>query len=520
VAGATPAPPVAAAATDAVPMLSNRRLIIAGAVMALSNFMVILDLTIANVSVPHIAGDLGITTDQGAWIITSYAVAEAICVPLTGWLAARFGAVRLFVAAMLGFGLMSLLCGIAPTLGVLVAARIGQGLCGAPLMPMTQMLMLRVFPPEKRTIAMTLWAMTTMLAPALGPIVGGYISDNYSWHWIFLINVPIALVCTAVGAWVLRPAETEKVKLPIDKVGLVLLVFWIGCLQIMLDTGRDHDWFGDWKIVALAICAGLGLIAFVIWELTEEHPIVDLRIFRHLGFTTAVVSLAVTFGAYFASIVVIPQWLQITEGYSAQDAGLVTAFTAMSSFLMAMTMPRWINKVDMRIPVTFGIGWLAIQSMVRMTWSTGMDFWSLATPQIVQGFGISLIMMPLTQMSLGAVKPNEIASAAGLQNFLRTMAIAIATSLVLTDWGNQQRVSHTMIADRLQPDATAKILADSGMGPDTARVVINNLVDAQASTIAMDHTFMVAAIVLVLAMPLVWFSGRPKMAGMGGEAAH
>src|SRR6185369_1217437 len=208
--------------------LSPRLQFLAGLVMALSNFMVILDLTIANVSVPHIAGNLGITLDQGTWIITSYAVAEAICVPLTGWLAGRFGSVRLFVFAMAGFGLFSLVCGISPTLGVLVAARIGQGICGAPLMPMTQALLLRVFPPERRTKAMSIWALTVLMGPATGPILGGYISDNFSWHWIFLINVPIALGCVFVAATVLRTVETPTVRLPIDRMGLALLVFWIG----------------------------------------------------------------------------------------------------------------------------------------------------------------------------------------------------------------------------------------------------------------------------------------------------
>ncbi|MFP5433071.1 MAG: DHA2 family efflux MFS transporter permease subunit, partial [Alphaproteobacteria bacterium] len=279
--------------------LTPRQRTLAGLVLALSNFMVVLDLTIANVSVPHIAGNLGITPDQGTWIITSYAVAEAICVPLTGWLAQRFGVVKMFIWAMIGFGIFSVLCGLSMSLTMLVACRIGQGLCGGPIMPMSQTLLLRIFPPDQRARAMGLWAMTTLLGPAMGPIIGGYISDNWSWHWIFFINVPIAILCVVAAMALLRPVETDTARVPIDRMGLFLLVFWIGCLQIMLDIGRDHDWFGDPLIVILAILAVIGFAAFIIWELTEEHPIVDLRIFRHIGFTSGVFSLALGFGAYF-----------------------------------------------------------------------------------------------------------------------------------------------------------------------------------------------------------------------------
>ncbi|MEY4721888.1 MAG: hypothetical protein RIQ46_1613, partial [Pseudomonadota bacterium] len=218
-----------AAAPYRAPEMSNRRRLIIGLCLAISNFMVVLDLTIANVSIPHIAGTMGITLDQGAWIITSYAVAEAVVVPLTGWLAMRFGTVRVFIAAMMGFGFFSLLCGLSPTLGILVAARIGQGLCGGPIMPMSQTMMMRLFPPEQRAAAMGVWAMTVILGPALGPILGGWISDNASWHWIFLINVPIAMACSAVAFFMLTPYETETERKPIDRMGLFLLVFWIGC---------------------------------------------------------------------------------------------------------------------------------------------------------------------------------------------------------------------------------------------------------------------------------------------------
>ncbi|KAK0351049.1 hypothetical protein LTR94_026530, partial [Friedmanniomyces endolithicus] len=380
---------------------ASRRML-AGLVLALSNFMVVLDLTIANVSVPHIAGNLGISADQGTWVITSYAVAEAICVPLTGWLAQRFGAVRIFIVAMAGFGLFSLLCGLSPTLGMLVACRIGQGVCGAPLMPMSQTLMLRVFEPEKRGRAMGLWAMTTLLGPAFGPILGGYISDNWSWHWIFFINLPVCALCVFAALALLRPIETERAQVPIDGVGLFLLIFWIGCLQVMLDIGRDHDWFDAPEIVALAICAGLGFLVFIIWELTEEHPVVDLRIFRHRGFSFGVAGLALCFGGYFASIVVIPQWLQTSLGYPAVDAGLVTAFTSVFALVMSQVAARLLGKVDARIMVSCAMLWLALMALWRATWTSGADFWTLAMPQLVQGFALPFFFIPLTTLTLGS----------------------------------------------------------------------------------------------------------------------
>ncbi|HVE00485.1 MAG TPA: DHA2 family efflux MFS transporter permease subunit, partial [Sphingomicrobium sp.] len=242
----------AAQATPA-PAMGKGVLALSCLVLAFTNFMVVLDTTIANVSVAHIAGGLGISSSEGTWVITSYAVAEAICVPLTGWLAKRFGTVRVFALGMAGFGVFSLLCGMAWSLGSLIAFRIGQGLCGGPLMPISQTLLLSIFPKEKHAQATGIWAMTTIVAPILGPILGGTISDNWGWHWIFFINVPIAVICSAGAMLLLRKAETRVEKTPIDKVGMALLVLWVGALQLMLDLGREHDWFGDPFIVALAV---------------------------------------------------------------------------------------------------------------------------------------------------------------------------------------------------------------------------------------------------------------------------
>ncbi|MEJ7927880.1 DHA2 family efflux MFS transporter permease subunit [Sphingobium sp. AN641] len=492
------------------PVIAPSHRMLAAVVLALANFMVILDLTIANVSVPHIAGDMGITLEQGTWIITGYAVAEAMSVPLTGWLAQRFGTVRMFAAGMIGFGAFSLLCGLSTTLTMLVVCRIGQGLCGGPIMPLSQTLLYRIFPPEQRAGVMGLWMTTTMLGPALGPIIGGGISDGWSWHWIFFINLPVAIACIFAALTLLRRAETPTVRLPIDRVGLVLLVFWIGSLQIMLDTGRDHDWFADPKIVLLAICAGVGFIAFIIWELTEDHPIVDIRVFRHWALSSGMLIFTLAFGAFFATVVIVPQWLQSSLGYTATQAGIVTASSSIGSVATAMIVLRLMKHFDERILIFCGILWLGVTALVRARWVTGGDFWTFVLPQLAQGFSVPFFMIPLTTLMLGSVPASETASVAGLQNFLRTVALAVATSVVLTLWGNAQRVAQTEIADRLAPQEVQRQLADAGFGPEQSRQMIAGIANQEAVTMALNHVFLLIAFVVALAAIVVWFIPRTR----------
>jgi len=490
--------------------LTGARLILAGFVLAMANFIVVLDTTIANVSVPHIAGGLAVAVSSGTWVITSYAVAEAICVPLTGWLANRFGTLRVFMLSLVGFGIFSTLCGLSNSLSMLVVFRLGQGLCGGPLMPLTQTLLLRIFPKPLHPKAMAMWAMTVVTAPIAGPILGGYISDNWSWEWIFFINVPIvALIFFGVFV-LLRGAETPTQKLPIDKIGLGLLVIWVGAFQMMLDLGRDEDWFSSTKIVALACIAAVFFVVFVIWELTEEHPIVNVGVFRYRGFSAATLSLMIAFGTYFASIVIIPQWLQTSMGYTATDAGYAMAFSGVLAVVASPFVPKLMQKFDPRLIVFTGVMWIAVCAVMRMTWSTEITFWTIAIPQLLQGAGVSLMIVPLTTISLSSVKPSETASAAGIANFGRTLAGAVATAIVTTVWSDMSRARSDDVAGTLNgADGVSQVLQNQGFSSEQARGTIAQMVENQGTAIATGHLFAICAVALVFAAMTIWLAPRP-----------
>ena len=500
--------------------LTGGKLVGAGILLAAANFIAVLDTTIANVSVSTISGALGSSTSQGTYVITSYAVAEAITVPLTGWLANRFGTVRVFILSMIMFGVFSALCGLASSLGMLIFFRILQGFAGGPLMPLSQTLLLRIFPKEKAPAAIGLWAMTTLVAPIAGPILGGVLCDQYSWPYIFWINVPVALVCGYIGWRMLNRYESPTVKLPIDRVGMLLMVVWVAALQFMLDEGKEKDWFASTEIVVLAVIAAVFFVAFLIWELTERNPIVDLRVFRHRGFTASVVTICLAFGAFFGSVVLTPLWLQGYMGYTATWSGMVSAMTGILAVIAAPMVAKMSTTMDARKLVCIGVVWLGLMTFVRAFNTTDMTIVQIGWPLFLQGVGLPLFFVPLTGLALSSVNESETASAAGLMSFCRTMAGAIATSIVNTSWENDSTYFHAELSglsDRMG-DAVAS-MTQSGMSVDQATASLAQTVQNQAVMLATNHIFMMAAISFSLAAMAVWFAPKPKRVA-DTSAAH
>jgi DHA2 family multidrug resistance protein len=501
--------------------LTGGALWLAAIVLAAANFIAVLDMTIANVSVPNIAGALGISGSQGTWVITSYAVAEAITVPLTGWLAARFGAVRVFTTAMALFGVTSLLCGMSTSFGMLVFGRILQGMCGGPLLPLSQTLLLRIFPKEKAPAATALWAMTTLTAPILGPIMGGWLCDSYSWPVIFLINVPLAIFCAPFAWRLLKRYEEKLQRLPIDKIGLALMVIFVGALQLMLDLGKEHDWFESAEIRWLAIIAAIGFIAFLIWESGEKHPIVNLKVFRHRGFTACVITISIGFGAMFAANVLTPLWLQSYMGYTATWAGYATAWTGVLAVFCAPMAGIALTKTDPRRLIFFGLVWLGGILLLRTGATTDMTYWQISLPLLLMGLGLPFFFVPITALALGSVEEHETASAAGLMNFLRTLSGAVATSITTTVWENKTSYAHAELAGLVDRSGeTARTLANSGLTPDGVLNALDNMTTSQSVMLATNEIMWSVSICFALSALLIWLAPKPLRAVDMSKVGH
>lgn len=498
--------------------LKGTALVLGTLSLSLATFMNVLDSSIANVSLPAISGDLGVSSTQGTWVITSFGVANAISVPLTGWLTQRFGAVRLFTMSVLLFVLASWLCGFAHSLEMLVACRVLQGLVAGPMIPLSQTLLLSSYPREKAGMALALWGMTTLVAPVVGPLLGGWITDTVSWPWIFYINVPVGLLAAGLTWSIYRKRETPTKQLPIDSVGLALLVIWVSALQIMLDKGKELDWFASGEIQILAVTALVGFLIFVVWELTDEHPVVDLRLFARRNFSFGVLTLSVAYGLFFGNVVLLPLWLQQWMGYTATDAGMALAPVGILAILLSPVVGRNVSRIDPRYMATAAFMLFAVVLTMRSNFTTGTDFATIMVPTILQGGALAFFFIPLTTITLSGITPDRIAAAAGLSNFVRITAGAMGTSIATTIWENRATLHHHHMAERLalgDPVAGATIegLTQSGLGLEQAWAQINRLVDQQAFTRAADDIFLGSALLFLGLIGLIWFTRRPPRVG-------
>ncbi len=506
--------------------LEGAPLVLMTIALSLATFMQVLDSTIANVAIPTIAGNLGASNSQGTWVITSFGVANAISIPITGWLAKRIGEVKLFLWSTVAFAIASWLCGMSESLTMLIFFRVIQGIVAGPLIPLSQSLLLSNYPPAKRSIALSLWAMTVIVAPICGPILGGWISDNYHWGWIFFINVPIGVAVVVLTLQTLRNRETPTVIRPIDTVGLVLLVVGVGCLQVMLDRGKELDWFSSPEIITLTVVAVVAIVVLLVWELTDDHPIVDLSLFKSRNFTIGCLSISLAYMLYFGSIVLLPQLLQEVYGYTATWAGLASAPVGIIPVILSPIIGRFAHKLDMRRLVTFSFIVYAICFYWRAyTFEPGMDFAASAWPQFIQGFAVACFFMPLTTITLSGLPPERLAAASSLSNFTRTLAGSIGTSITTTMWTDRESLHHAHLTESVTPYSANSQemyskLEQLGMTHDQASAYLAQQITNQGLIISANEIFWASAGVFLILLVLVWFARPPFGAGGGGGGAH
>lgn len=489
--------------------------------LSLAVFMNVLDLSIANVAIPTIAGDLGVSADNGTWLITSFAVSAAIAMPLTGWLARRFGELRTFIVCTAAFTLASLLCGLSPTMPILIAMRALQGVVSGPMIPLSQSLLLSHYPDDKKNLALALVLMVTIAAPVLGPILGGWITDNWAWEWVFYINVPIGIVATFATAWLLRGRETPTVRLPVDKIGIGLLAIGVGSLQIMLDRGKDLDWFNSSTIVTLAVVAIVGLTFFVAWELTDEHPAVDLRLLRMRNFAVGTAALCLGYAVYFGNIVLLPLWLQTQMGYTATWAGVATAPVGVLPILLAPFVGRYMSALDLRWWVTGSFISFAVTSFWFSGFNTEVSFAQIAWSRLAQGLGLAFFFPPLLAIVISGLPQHRVAAATGLANTLRTLSGSFATSLTTTAWDRREALHQSHLTEHvttLDPVARGALdhLNALGVHGDTAYAVLERSLVQQAYMLATNELFWVWGWMLLALIVVVWFARPPFVAGGGG----
>ncbi|WP_059359710.1 DHA2 family efflux MFS transporter permease subunit [Parachlamydia acanthamoebae] len=429
-------------------LLTGPRLLLLNIALGLGTFIQILDTSIANVSIPYIAGSLAVSANDGTWVITSFAASNAIVLPLTGWLSDYFGRVRLFVYSVFLFSLTSFMCGLATDLTMLVIFRVLQGAVAGSLIPLSQSLIVTNNPPEKRGAALGFWAMVVVVAPVVGPILGGYLTEEYSWPWIFYINVPIGILSGVIVALLLSDRESDIVRNPIDWVGLFFLTVGVACLQVMLDKGEDFDWFDSNAIRILGIISAIGISYFIIWTYYQPFPIVSFKFFADRNFTIGTIVTTLGFLAFFSSTVVIPLWLQTVQGYTAYRAGLAVAPIGIFPVLLSFFVGQYLQILDLRLWTALCFCLFAFGFFMQANFISEVSIQHIMLVRLFQGLGLAIFFIPLVQLSLGNIPNADYARASGLFNFIRILVgSGFGTSLSVALWDRLEIFHHGRLTE-------------------------------------------------------------------------
>ena len=500
-------------------------------VVSLAAFMEVLDTSIANVALPHIAGNLGASNDQSTWVLTSYLVANAIVLPISGWLVTIFGRKRFFMTCLAIFTVSSLLCGIAPSLGLLLFFRILQGAGGGGLQPMVQAILADTFPPEKRGLAFSLYGITAVCAPAIGPTLGGWMTDSYSWRWIFFINLPVGIAALfLVYKLVEDPPYLKRVAkggIKLDYIGFSLLALGVGALQIMLDKGQEDDWFGSHFIVTLAITSAVCLTALVFYEWFHKDPIVDVRLFKNRNFATANMMLFMVGAMAFATTVLMPEFLQTIMGYTAENAGLVLSAAAILLLFELPFVGRLTSVFQLRYLIAFGWFGLAIGMYVSvLQFNQEMSFGHATWLRIVQYVPLGFVFVPTTTAAYIGIQREKSNAVAGLVNFTRNIGSSVGTSAVTTIIARRSQLHQIALGDHINPYSTqfrntlnglTQQLNHAGLSlPEAQRQALARIyagLQAQAATLSYIDTYWVLSIccacMFLLSFALVKNDPRP-----------
>jgi DHA2 family multidrug resistance protein len=505
--------------------------IVAIAVM-FATFMEVLDTTVVNVSLPHIAGSLSATIDESTWVLTSYLVANAIVLPMTGWLARKFGRKRLLMTSVTGFTISSLLCGLAPNLQFLVAFRLIQGATGGAMQPLSQAVLLEAFPPQERGKAMGFWGLGIVVAPILGPVLGGWLTDTYSWRWVFYINLPVGIASLVMTQlYVFDPSYLRTQISKIDFWGIGLLALWIGCLQIALDLGQEHDWFSSAFITGLVVTAAIGVVAFILREWFASEPIVDLHVFKERTYSTGVFLMTTLGFVLYGSLVLLPIMLQTLLGYPALQAGIAMAPRGVGSLIGMPMVGLLIGKMDARKMVAIGLigGALTLIWLGQLNLNAG--YWDIFWPQFFQGLSLSALFVPLTTISMDPIPRERMGNATSLFNLMRNLggSVGIAVTGTMLARNTQAYVNvfganvdvYSPAAQRTLEAARGGFMA-GGADPVTATqrayAALFGMVQTQASIVSFVGLFRLLGVIFLLLLPLVLLMKRPR--GGGPMAAH